>query len=175
MCKTFSHNFKMWMKVQVPQRKNFFAVASLFIIVACSKDPTAPAAPATPLVEQSAADPKPTRIEEFHGKFAPGGIAASYRATFSNGQIKTLEETRQPSEQTGEYEFHGARLMKYRGAALGSAANIELEFDLQGKVLVARAGEEEVSAEEITAIRDRAQSLRSHAVAQHAVQGHDKP
>lgn len=64
--------------------------------------------------------------------------------------------------------------MKYRGAALGSNDDIELEFDLQGKVLVARAGDKEVSAEEITAIRDRAQSLRSHAVAQHAVQGHDR-
>mgnify|MGYP006214548457 CR=1 FL=1 len=63
--------------------------------------------------------------------------------------------------------------MKYRGPALGSDANIELEFDLQGKVLVARAGDKRASAEQITAIRDRAQSLRSHAVAQHSVRGHE--
>ena len=64
--------------------------------------------------------------------------------------------------------------MKYHGAALDSNDTIELEFDQQGKVLKARAGDKDVSAEAITAIRDRAQSLRSHAVSQYAVKGHDK-
>ena len=166
------------MKLRVSQnRKNFVIVAvsviGAFIVSACSKQPAAPPAPATSLVEQSAADAEGVRIEEFHGRFAPGGIAASYRATFSDGRIKMLEETRERRAQTGVYEFRGARLMKYRGAALGSDANVELQFDLQGKVLVARAGDKRVSAEEITAIRDRAQSLRSHAVAQHSVRGHE--
>ena len=172
----FSRNLEMWMMLRVPHSKKILIVVAMFIVAACSKEPaTPPTATTTSLVEQSAADPKAIRIEEFHGKFAPGGIAASYRATFSDGQIKSLEETREANAHTGAYEFHGARLMKYRGAALGSTEQIELEFDQQGKVLVSRAGDKEVSAAEIVAIRDRAQSLRSHAVATHDVRGHDKP
>lgn len=146
-------------------------ISTLMLIAACSKEPqTQP--PATPLVEQRAADAAPAS-NEFRGSFAPGGIAATYRATFDAGKIQSLEETRTATAQIGTYEFLGARLMKYRGAALGSNDTIELEFDQQGKVLSARAGDKEVGAEEITAIRDRAQSLRSHAVAQYDVQGHD--
>jgi hypothetical protein len=171
----FSRNVARWMMLRVSNTKKFSAIAALFMVAACSKESATPAASTTPLVEQSAADPQPVRIEEFHGKFAPGGIAASYRATFSDGQIKSLEETREPSAQPGAYEFHGARLMKYQGAALGSAEKIELQFDERGKVLVGRAGDKEVTPEEISAIRDRAQSLRSHAVANREVRGHDKP
>jgi D-serine deaminase-like pyridoxal phosphate-dependent protein len=40
--------------------------------------------------------------------------------------------------------------------------------------LKARAGDREASAEELSAIRDRAQSLRSHAVSQYEVKGHDQ-
>ena len=145
-------------------------IATLLLATACSKEPSAP--PSAPLVEQRAADAAPA-TDEFHGSFAPGGVAASYRATFNDGKIQRLEETRTATSQSGTYEFLGARLMKYRGAALNSNDTIELEFDRQGKVLVARAGDKDVSAEEINALRDRAQSLRSHAVAQHDVQGHD--
>lgn len=163
------------MMLRVLPTKKISVCAAVFIVAACSKEPTTPNVPSTPLVEQSAADPKAVRIEEFRGQFAPGGIAASYRATFSDGQIKSLEETREPNAQTGTYEFQGARLMKYQGAALGSSDKVELEFDERGKVVVSRAGDNEVKAEEISAIRDRAQSLRSHAVAHHGVRGHDDP
>lgn len=146
-------------------------VAMTVLLFGCSKEPVAPS---TPLVEQSAADPVVAPVDEFRGSFAPGGVQASYRATFSEGQIHTLEETRKATSQTGIYEFRGARLIKYQGAALGSDDTIELEFDVRGKLLAARAGDKDVSAEEISAISDRAQSLRSHAVAQHAVQGHDR-
>lgn len=148
------------------------AIAILLAAAACSKEPP-PVAP-TPLVEQRAADPAPA-TDEFRGSFAPGGIAATYRATFNQGKIQRLEETRKATSQTGTYEFLGARLMKYHGAALDSNDTINLEFDEQGKVLIARVvdNNKEVSAQEISAIRDRAQSLRSHAVAQHDVQGHD--
>jgi hypothetical protein len=168
----FSRNVARWMMLHVSLTKKFFLVASLFMVAACSKEPPTPTAATTPLVEQRAADPQPLRVEEFQGKFAPGGIATSYRATFSNGLIQSLQETRESNAQSGTYEFLGARLMKYRGAALSSAENIELEFDQQGKVLVNRAGDKSVSAEEISAIRDRAQSLRSHALAHHDVRGH---
>lgn len=147
-------------------------IATLLLATGCSKEPSATAAPpSTPLVEQSAADAKPA--DQFHGSFAPGGVAATYRATFGDGKIQTLEETRKATSQTGRYEFLGARLLKYRGAALTSTDTIELEFDQQGKVLVARAGDKQAGPEEISAIRDRAESLRSHAVAQHDVRGHD--
>ncbi|MET0533727.1 MAG: hypothetical protein ABW171_05835 [Steroidobacter sp.] len=164
------------MKLLVSLTQIFFASIVVFTLVACSKESSPPAAaPSTPLVEQGAADAEPARIEEFRGKFSPGGIEANYVATFSDGRIEKMQETRQPDAGIGAYEFRGARLMKYRGAALKSAASIELEFDQQGKVLVARAGDTEVSMDEITAIRDRAQSLRSHAVAHFDVRGHDKP
>ncbi len=172
----FSRDMEMWMMLRVTHTKKFLLAATVFIVAACSKESAPPsAAPATPLVEQSAADPKGARIEEFRGRFAPGGIASSYRATFIDGQIKSLEEIREPDGQSGAYEFKGARVMKYQGAALGSAAKIELEFDERGQVLLSRAGDKEVNADEISAIRDRAQSLRSHAVAHHEVRGHDQP
>lgn len=157
------------------QRIVLFA-AVLALASGCSKEPppVTASSPSRPLVEQDAADPAQAATEEFRSSFAPGGIAATYRATFSDGKIQRLEETRKATSQSGTYEFQGARLMKYHGAALGSNDTIELEFDTQGKVLVARAGDQDVSAEEITAIRDRAQSLRSHAVAKQAVQGHDQ-
>ena len=160
------------MMLRVSLTKIFFVAAASFMVAACSKEPATPSAPTTPLVEQRAADPHPVRVEELQGKFAPGGIAASYRATFSNGQIQSLQETREASSQSGVYEFLGARLMKYRGAALSSAENIELEFDQRGRVLVNRAGDKTASPEEISAIRDRAQSLRSHALAHRDVRGH---
>jgi len=149
-------------------------IATLLLTAACSKAPEPAASPAKPLVEQSAADPAPTATDEFNGSFAPGGIAASYSARFREGKIQSLSETRKATSQTGTYEFLGARLMKYSGAALNSNDTIELQFDEQGKVIKARVGDKEASAEEITAIRDRAQSLRSHAVSQYAVKGHDQ-
>ena len=150
------------------------AIAASLLASACSKEPAPSPTPSTPLVEQRAADPLQKPTAEFRGSFAPGGIAATYRARFSEGKIQSLEETRTATSQTGTYEFLGARLMKYHGTALKSDDVIELEFDEQGKVLKARAGDKEASAEEITAIRDRAQSLRSHAVSQYAVKGHDR-
>lgn len=150
-------------------------IATLLLAAACSKEPKPAIAPSTPLVEQNAADPAPGSADEFHGSFAPGGIAATYSAKFNEGKIQSLEETRQATSQTATYEFLGARLMKYSGAALNSSDNIELEFDQQGKVLQASAGDKDVSAEEIAAIRDRAQSLRSHAVSRYAVKKHDEP
>lgn len=147
-------------------------MATLLLAAGCSKQPSSTPPPGAPLVEQRAGDALPA-ADELTGTFAPGGIAATYRATFTGGKIHSLEEMRQESSRRGIYEFFGARLLKYRGAALGSSDTIELEFDQQGKLLVARAGDKDVSSEEITAIRDRAQSLRSHAVALHDVHGHD--
>lgn len=170
------------MKPIVPRWKNIFAVATLVAIVGCSKQPATPphTTPSEPLVTVDHV-PSPGSIasptqpaDEYRGFFAPGGIAANYRATFSEGQVRTIEEKRTADGRTADYKFEGARLLKYQGAALGSADTLELEFDLQGKVLVARAGDKDASPEEISAIRDRAQSLRSHAVARYAMRKHEQ-
>lgn len=164
------------MNLIVSRSQNIFVVAAVLVIAGCSKEPSTPSAatPSRPLVELDNVRSPVSPADEYRGFFAPGGIAAEYRATFSEGQIRTIEETRTADSRTADYKFQGARLLKYQGAALGSADTLELEFDLQGKVLVARAGEKEVGPEEISAIRDRAQSLRSHAVAQYAVRGHEQ-
>jgi hypothetical protein len=154
------------------QPMKLLALIATLLVAACSKEAPKSDSHGTPLVEQSAADSAPA-ADEFRGSFAPGGIDATYTATFNEGKIQRLEETRTATSQTGTYEFLGARLMKYHGAALKSNDTLQLEFDQQGKVVVARAGDKEASTEEISAIRDRAQSLRSHAVALHDVRGHD--
>jgi len=174
-------------EVFVSHAQKFFCslASALLSIAACSKQqPThnADTGANAPLVQTAAVDPMTTPVttpgttagEEFRGSFAPGGIKASYRASFVDDHIVRLEETRKASGATASYEFRGARLMKYRGAALDSTQHVELEFDANGRLLVARAGDSEPNDEQIAAIRDRAQSLRSHAVAQHAVRGHDR-
>jgi len=159
----------------VSRSRKIVVLLAWLLVAGCAKEQAT--SPSTPLVQQDAADPASAPLEEFRGSFAPGGIKASYRALFDDGHISSIEETRKTSNATGTYEFRGARLMKYRGAALDSAEQIELQFDVNGKLLKARVGANDASAanaEVITAIRDRAQALRSHAVAQHAVRGHDK-
>jgi hypothetical protein len=149
-------------------------ILTTMLAAGCAKESPPPATPSTPLVEQRAADPVQKDVEEIHGSFAPGGIAATYRARFNEGKIQSLQETRKASSQTATYEFLGARLMKYRGPALNSNDMLELEFDEQGRMLKAKAGDKDASLEDITAIRDRAQSLRSHAVSQYGVKAHDQ-
>ena len=162
----------------VSRTPRFALLTAALLIVGCSKEPehtSASATAKTPLVQPDAADAKPT--EQFQGSFAPSGLQANYRASFGANDTITIEETRSsftPTTPRAVYEFRGARLLKYQGSALHSTDNVELQFDLQGKVLVARSGDKEASADEITAIRDRAQSLRSHAVARHAVVGHER-
>ena len=68
--------------------------------------------------------------------------------------------------RNGEYEFRGARLLHYSGSGLSNAEPIELRFDLQGALELAKSASGTVPPEEISAIRERAQLLRSHALAQ---------
>ncbi len=73
----------------------------------------------------------------------------------------------------GEYELRGARLLQYSGEGLTSADTIELRFSLQGVLEAAKSGSGGgVSQEEISAIRERAQLLRSHALAQKTTRDH---
>ncbi|HEY4367096.1 MAG TPA: hypothetical protein VGN07_07640 [Steroidobacteraceae bacterium] len=102
-------------------------------------------------------------------------MATTYEARFENGQLQHIAESRKSPipAGSGDYDFYGARLMRYRGTALQSGANVELQFDMQGGLTDSRSSDGKVSDEEISAIRTRAQVLRSHAAARHAVQGHE--
>lgn len=109
------------------------------------------------------------------GAFAPGGLATTYEAHFQDNQLQRINEQRKTAGGAaagGEYSFYGARLMQYQGVALQSDARLELKFDMQGSVTAANSSAGKVSDEEISGIRNRAQMLRSHAVARRGTQGH---
>lgn len=141
------------------------------LMVSCSKEPPQPVATAPLVTVDSAVD---NAADVLKAEVAAGGIPAKYSASFVDNQLKGIAETRQSgaSTQQGDYEFYGARLTKYNGAALQGETPIELEFDLRGAITRSRAGSGEVPAEEISAIRARAQLLRSHALAQRSVRAH---
>ncbi|HKS58159.1 MAG TPA: hypothetical protein VJS12_22880, partial [Steroidobacteraceae bacterium] len=82
-----------------------------------------------------------------------------------------IVEQRADSRQ-GTYDFRGARLLHYSGSGLSTADPIELRFDLQGALTLSKAGAGAVPAEEVSAIRERAQLLRSHALAQRSSRDH---
>jgi hypothetical protein len=108
-----------------------------------------------------------------HAKWNAGGIPAEYVAHFEANQLARINEQRQPvnvAPVRSEYTYKGARLLSYRGAKLSDAAQLDLHFDMQG-VLQSGQGVN-VSEEEIAAIRNRAQLLRSHALAQRATKMH---
>ncbi|HKQ16437.1 MAG TPA: hypothetical protein VJT80_23675 [Steroidobacteraceae bacterium] len=141
----------------------------LLALGACSKEPAPP--PSTPLAP--AITPTKTATSNAHassGHINAAGIAAKYDATFGDAEQLRIVEQRADS-RSGEYEFRGARLLHYSGSGLSSAEPIELRFNLQGAVELAQSGAGTVSPQEISAIRERAQLLRSHAVAQKT--GHD--
>jgi hypothetical protein len=142
----------------------------LLALGACSREPP-PSAPANmPLVTApapAAAAPADTLTSHVNA----AGIPATYQATFGAQEQLRIAEQREDS-RNGAYEFRGARLLHYSGSGLSSAAPIELAFDLRGAVTVSKAGSGPVPPEEISAIRQRAQLLRSHALAQKSSRDH---
>lgn len=142
----------------------------LLALGACSKEPPAP--PGTPLA--AAIPHAPNAAADAHtlnSRINAAGIAATYAATFGAQQQLRIAEQRADS-RNGEYEFRGARLLHYSGSGLSSADPIELRFDLQGVLTLSKAGAGPVPAEEVSAIRERAQLLRSHALAQRTTRDH---
>jgi len=93
--------------------------------------------------------------------------AAGHRADRS---CSTCDRTE--GEQSAQRSRHRARLLHYSGSGLSSAEPIELRFNLQGALELAKSGNGTVPPEEISAIRERAQLLRSHALAQKSTQDH---
>ena len=147
----------------------------LLALGACSKQPEP--APSTPLVA-AAPQMNQTRANEtraveqtLEAHIEAAGLAANYRATFENDARLHIAEQRADS-RNGTYEFRGARLLRYSGDGLWSTTAIELQFDLNGTLTSSKAGAGEVPAEEISALRERAQLLRSHALTHRSTRDH---
>jgi hypothetical protein len=136
----------------------------LLALGACSKEASSPqSTPLAPAIApaKSATANAPT----LSGHLNAAGITAKYDATFADGEQLRIVEQR-ADLRTGEYEFRGARLLHYSGNGLSSAESIEVRFNLQGALELAKSSAGAVAPEEISAIRERAQLLRSHALAQ---------
>jgi hypothetical protein len=143
----------------------------LLALGACSKEPTtAQSAPLTPAITQT--NDVAANATRLGGRINAAGIAATYEATFEEQERLRISEQRADSRR-GEYELRGARLLHYSGSGLSSADAIELRFSLQGVLELAKSGNGgSVAQEEISAIRQRAQLLRSHALAQKTTRDH---
>jgi hypothetical protein len=143
----------------------------LLLLGACSKEAPAPT-PGTPLVAAAPQTQQPfAAAETISSHINAAGISATYDATFAAEQQIRIVEQRADSRK-GTYDFRGARLLQYSGGGLSSADAIELRFDLQGALTVSQAGAGAVPAAEVSAIRERAQLLRSHALAQRSSRDH---
>jgi hypothetical protein len=142
----------------------------LLALGACSKEPTTTqSAPLTPAIAPT--NDVAANARTFGGRINAGGIEATYEATF--GEQERVRIAEQRADRKGEYELRGARLLHYSGGGLSSADQIELRFSLQGVLELAKSGSGgTVSQEEISAIRERAQLLRSHALAQKTTRDH---
>jgi hypothetical protein len=155
------------------------ALVLVTLICACSKPP-GPGQPGSPDASdaaRAAPEAPPETGDVLRAKTTADGIPTRYSARFDEGQLKTIAEKRTSSvgEESGEYRFYGARVTHYQGAALSGGTDVEVEFDMQGGVLSARRVDGSGSAippEEVTAIRTRAQLLRSHALTQRSVRAH---
>jgi hypothetical protein len=136
--------------------------------MSCSKEPV----PQTPLVVPQAQNETQAPVTTTAtGTIDASGISASYEAQFSDNRLERIVETR-GAAGSAEYSFKGARLLHYSGPALHDARAVDLRMDVNGRVLSATAGSEPMSQEQISEITSRAQLLRSHALTQVAVRGH---
>jgi hypothetical protein len=158
---------------RIVARVTFLTLAST--LASCSKQDARSSTDAsraiTPTMVQ---DVDATHEDVMRVEVAAGGVPTTYDAYFVSEQLKRISETRARADEsaTGVYEFQGGRLLHYAGQALRSEAPLELRFDLQGKLTLASAGDASASAEDVSAIRARAQLLRSHALAQRAARAH---
>jgi hypothetical protein len=148
---------------------------SAALIAGCSKQESPPATqtapptvPAVPQAGEQGDDADVTRA-----KLNAGGVPAAYAAHFDAEKLVRIDEERRPpngAPLNGEYTYQGARLLSYRGAKMDAPGTLELQFDAQGTLQSGRRPD--LTEEDIAAIRNRAQLLRSHALAQRASRGH---
>jgi hypothetical protein len=147
------------------------------LVSACSKaPPPPPSQPASQSASQAGVpqplDDNTNDGETLTAEVAAGGIPTRYVAHFEQHKLTRIDETRQANHGRGSYEFYGARLLRYSGAALDSAAPVVLEFSMTGSVEKAMSGDGPASQEQIESIRSRGQLLRSHALAQQSTRTH---
>jgi hypothetical protein len=146
--------------------------ATAFWSAGCSERHAAPAANTT---NESAAEEEDSSQDVIKAALPLGNVAATYRASFEAGQLKRIAEERKPegaAARRGKYVFYGARLIEYSGAALQSDATLELHFDMQGGLVSAAGSAGKPDDAELSALRNRAQLLRSHALARKSTRGH---
>lgn len=143
------------------------------IVTGCTKKQPA-TAETSPVAEEQSLSPLDTAADgnSLTAKITTAGIAAKYTAHFDADKLTRIEETRTADGRQAAYEFYGARLLRYSGAATASAATLALEFDMQGGVMSAKATPGPLAESEISAARNRAQLLRSHALAQRSTRAH---
>lgn len=131
--------------------------AAALLMTGCAKKESAS------VDENWALDPGPSISAEVKA----GGIDARYTAYFDGERIKRISEVRSAGAK-GDYEFEGARLIRYQGTALLSHDTVELTLDLQGKVRESKGA----NNAEVSAIRNRASLLRSLALTKRTTQSH---
>lgn len=150
-------------------------LATALMLSACSRSepeqassasmtPPLVTAPATPQNDSPAAT-----VE-----LVAGGMPTRYTPYYQGTTLTRIEEERQADDRSerGEYEFYGARLVRYYGAPLASGGTLELKFDVDGGLVSASHSQRAVQETDIAAIRGRASLLRNHALAQHATMTH---
>ena len=140
-------------------------------LAGCSKKSPEVAGPLRPAGEHATA--ANAAIEVLDGQLTTGDTEVTYRGTFVNGVLERIAETRASSAQMGEYQFRGARLLRYIGPSPTADAVIDLQFNMQGALTSATSESQiQVSTEEVSAVRTRAGLLRNHALAQRSVRSH---
>jgi hypothetical protein len=152
------------------------SLALCVLAAACSREePVTARPPITPVIEPGQNPHLTDKGRVLSAELNAGGVATSYDAYFTNGRLTRITEQRARSAgdpARGEYEFLGARLLRYRGAPPEGEGALALELDMQGRVVEARIEGRAASEKEIGEIRSRAQLLRSHALTQDAARTH---
>lgn len=141
------------------------------LLSACSERPPQPPPPTAPPATQIAENKNSESPDAVRATVTAAGVRTQYTAYFDNGQLDRIVENREPRGD-GEYVFHGARLAQYKGAALSSPAHIELTFDMQSGVATRGGDLAALTDAQIGAIRNRAELLRSLALARRSTQSH---
>lgn len=146
----------------------YIAIFAAALLTSCSKAP----APGEPQAPPAAAALPPESENVLHAELSSGATHIEYAAQFEADQLTRIVEHRRRDGAVfeGEYEFKGARLLHYSGTKLADSTMLDLRFDMQG-VLQSGAGPN-VSEEDVRAVKNRAQLLRSHALAQKDTRGH---
>jgi hypothetical protein len=151
-------------------------LALLALLASCSREETSTARPPiTPAIEPAQNPHLTDKGVVLSAELEAAGAPARYDAHFTEGQLTRIAEKRTRAsggDASGEYEFRGARLLRYAGAPVEGDGALALELDMQGRIVEARIDGRQARPEEIDAVRSRAQLLRSHALTQSATRAH---